>query len=43
MEANVEIIVNSLTRQIAELSVKLAIAEAQLDSLQKQNSTENED
>ena len=42
MEANVEIIVNSLTRQIAELSVKLAIAEAQLDSLQKQNSTENE-
>lgn len=43
MEANIEIIVNSLTRQIAELSVKLAIAEAQLDSLQKQNSTKDEE
>lgn len=42
METNVEFVVNSLARQISELSVKLAIAEAQLDSLQKKNSTEDE-
>lgn len=43
METNVEIVINSLTRQISELSIKLALAEAQIDSLQKKNSTEDED
>lgn len=43
METNIEIVINSLTRQISELSVKLALAEAQVDSLQKKNSTEDED
>lgn len=43
MEANIEIVINSLTRQISELSVKLALAEAKIDSLEKQNSTENEE
>ena len=42
MEANIQIVVNSLAQQISELAVKLAIAEAEIDALKKQNSTENE-
>lgn len=43
METNVQMVVNSLTRQISELSVKLALAEAQIEALQSQESTENEE
>ncbi len=42
MEANIENIINSLTRQIAELSVKLAIAEARLASVNEEESGEEE-
>lgn len=41
METNVQMVVNSLTRQISELSVKLALAEAQIEALQSQESTED--
>lgn len=37
MEANIQIVVNSLTRQISELAVKLAVAEAEIDALRSQN------
>lgn len=40
METNIQEVVNSLTRQISELSVKLALAEAELASLK--NSTNEE-
>ena len=41
MEANIQEVVNSLTRQISELSIKLALTEAELASLK--NSTENQE
>ena len=37
MEPNIQEVVNSLTRQISELAVKLAIAEAQIESLRSQS------
>ena len=42
MEANIQIVVNSLTRQISELAVKLAVAEAEIDALRSEKSTEDE-
>ena len=41
MEASVHIVINSLTRQISDLSLKLALAEAQIEALQSQESTED--
>lgn len=41
METDIQVVVNSLTRQISELSVKLALAEAQIAALQGENSTED--
>lgn len=43
METNVEVVVNSLIRQISELSIKLALAEAQIAALKDQDSTENQE
>ena len=42
MEANIQIVVNSLTRQISELAVKLAVAEAEIDALRSQNEKDEE-
>jgi len=42
METNIQEVVNSLTRQISELSVKLAIAEARLASADHQESGDEE-
>ena len=42
METNIQEVVNSLTRQISELSVKLAIAEARLASVDKEEPGEEE-
>jgi hypothetical protein len=41
METNIQEVVNSLTRQISELSIKLALTEAELAGLK--NSTENQE
>jgi hypothetical protein len=41
METNIQEVINSLTRQISELSIKLAIAEARLVSAD--NSTEDQE
>jgi hypothetical protein len=40
METNIQEVINSLTRQIADLSVKLAIAEARLASVNEEESGE---
>jgi hypothetical protein len=42
METNIQEVINSLTRQIAELSVKLALAEARLVSVNEEESGEEE-
>jgi hypothetical protein len=42
MEANIQVVVNSLTRQISELAVKLAVAEAEIDALRSQNEKDEE-
>jgi hypothetical protein len=38
MEANIQEVINSLTRQISELSVKLAVAEARLAATNEEES-----
>jgi hypothetical protein len=43
METNIQLVINSLTRQISELSVKLALAEAHIEALQSSESTEEEE
>ena len=42
METNIQEVINSLTRQISELSIKLALAEARLASVNEEESGEEE-
>jgi hypothetical protein len=41
METNIQEVVNSLSRQISEMSIKLAIAEATIAGLRPDRSTED--
>lgn len=41
MEANIQEVVNSLSRQISELSIKLAVSEATIAGLRADGSTED--
>lgn len=41
MEANIQEVVNSLSRQISDLSIKLAVAEANIVALRDNGSTED--
>jgi hypothetical protein len=43
MEPNIQEVMNSFSRQIAELSFKLAVAEATLAAYEASDSTENEE
>jgi len=42
METNIQQVINSLTRQISELSIKLALAEARLVAVDQEESGEEE-